>query len=370
MRIYLFMILFTTVFLLLTLYIDKRLLKQLHISSKIKTILRFFLYFNLVGVFGYFYARYEPGIDNWLYFLFTIPIGVIFLFFCTTIFYDIGHFFLKRASMEDSKKMLYKKSLDFGALFLAFGLVCYSLYEARFVSVEKVNVKINNLAQPYSIVQLTDIHIGGLINQSFIKELVQKVNAMQPDLVVITGDLVDIDIHYAKDALQELKNLRSKYGTYFVVGNHEYFHNVDKIINEVNALGIKTLENENIYIGDQNKGFNLVGVYDVMGYRANYKQPDFEKAIANIDQNSPTILLAHQPKYIEEVHSVDLMLSGHTHGGQIYPFRFLVKLAQPYLSGLYTHNEQLQIYINKGTGFWGPPMRLGARSEITYLTLQ
>lgn len=370
MRIYLFMILFTTIFLLLSLYIDKRLIKQLHISSKIKTILRVFLYFNLLGVFGYFYARYEPGIDNLLYFLFTIPIGVIFLFFCTTIFYDIGRFLLNKSSLAQIQKTIYKKFLDLAALFLAFGLISYSLYEARFVSIEKVNINIKNLAQPYSIVQLTDIHIGGLINKSFVKELVQKVNALQPDLVVITGDLVDIDLHYAKEALQELQNLKSKYGTYFVIGNHEYFHNVDAIIAEVNNLGIKVLENENIYIGEKNKGFNLVGVYDVMGYRANYKKPDFPKAIANIDQNSPTILLAHQPKYIEEVYNTDLMLSGHTHGGQIFPFQFLVKLVQPYLSGLHTHDNRLQIYINKGTGFWGPPMRLGARSEITYLILE
>ncbi|MEA2092326.1 MAG: metallophosphoesterase, partial [Campylobacterota bacterium] len=98
--------------------------------------------------------------------------------------------------------------------------------------------------------------------------------------------------------------------------------------------------------------------------------PDINKALHRL-KNSPTILLAHQPKYIQEITGrVDLVLSGHTHGGQLYPFRFLVKLQQPYISGLHQHNEKLQIYVNKGTGFWGPPMRLGASSEITEITIE
>ena len=251
---------------------------------------------------------------------------------------------------------------------LAFGLVGRSLYEARHITLEKIKVKINGLKHPYSIVQLSDIHIGGLINKEFIHDLVQKVNDLKPDIVVITGDLVDIDIKYARPALEELMNLETKYGTYFVVGNHEYFHNIDTIINEVNSLGIKTLENESVYIGNKDHGFNLAGVYDIFGYRADYKKPDLQKALQNT-QEAPTVLLAHQPKYIEKVQNVDLMLSGHTHGGQLYPFRFLVKLQQPYIKGLHQHDERLQIYVNKGTGFWGPPMRLGASSEITYLEL-
>ncbi|MGB5866953.1 MAG: metallophosphoesterase, partial [Arcobacteraceae bacterium] len=153
-------------------------------------------------------------------------------------------------------------------------------------------------------------------------------------------------------------------------GNHEYIHGVEEIIQTVNSLGIKTLENENLYIGEENSGFNLAGVYDVAGYRREHHMPDLEKALHNQDSDSPTVLLAHQPRYINEVkEGVDLVLSGHTHGGQLYPFRVLVKIVQPYLAGLYQHNENTQIYVNKGTGFWGPPMRLGASSEITQIYL-
>ena len=188
-------------------------------------------------------------------------------------------------------------------------------------------------------------------------------------MVVITGDLIDIEMDRAKDILAELGNLNSTYGTFFVAGNHEYFHDIEKIIETLKGLDIRVLENENVYIGEEDEGFNLAGVYDIFGYRTNNYVPDLNRALKDL-KKSPTVLLAHQPKYIDEVtDSVDLMLSGHTHGGQLFPFRFLVKLQQPYLSGLHQHNRELQIYVNKGTGFWGPPMRLGASSEITEITL-
>ena len=130
------------------------------------------------------------------------------------------------------------------------------------------------------------------------------------------------------------------------------------------------MENENVYIGEKDKGFNLVGVYDVFGYRINKFMPDIQQAMLHKENDSPTVLLAHQPRFIDEVkEGVDLMLSGHTHGGQLYPFRFLVQIVQPYIEGLHQHNENLQIYVNKGTGFWGPPMRLGATSEITEIII-
>ena len=227
------------------------------------------------------------------------------------------------------------------------------------------------MKQSYKIVQLSDIHIGGLIDEKFINDIVNKVNNLKPDLVVITGDLIDIKISSAKKALEKFTKLQSTYGTYFIVGNHEYFHGIEEIVATVKSLGITVLENENVYIGEKDKGFNLVGVYDVFGYRINKFMPDIQKALQNKERNSPTILLAHQPKFIDEVkEGVDLMLSGHTHGGQLYPFRFLVQIVQPYIEGLHQHNENLQIYVNKGTGFWGPPMRLGATSEITEIVIQ
>ena len=251
---------------------------------------------------------------------------------------------------------------------MASGLSIRSLYEAKHIELEEIHIKIKKLKKMYTIVQLSDLHISPLIDKSYISNVVKIVNSINADIIVITGDL--IDTADAENTLHELTNLKSKYGTYFIIGNHEYFHNIEKSIDLVKSLGIKVLENESVYIGEDNNGFNLAGVYDLFGYRVKTHMPNLNKALLNT-KDSPTILLAHQPKFISEVtDGVDLMLSGHTHGGQIYPFKFLVKLQQPYVSGLHQHNKNLQIYVNRGTGFWGPPMRLGVSSEITKIIIE
>lgn len=370
MRIYIFLTIFLTVFALLNLYIVKRYINKLDLNDSIKLYLKIFLAINYLGIIGYMLARYTDNIPNWLYFLLSLPIGVVFLLFCTAVIYDISRVVLDRTPLSFQRRDFFKKTLDISSLIVASTLSAKSIYEARDVQIEKVDIKLKNLKKPYSIVQLSDIHIGGLIDDHFIKNMVNKVNGLKPDLVVITGDLVDIKIENALSALLELRNLQSKYGTYFIVGNHEYFHGIEEIIETIKSLDIIVLENDSRYIGEYQKGFNLAGVYDVMGYRANHHKPDLKKALSNTEKDSPTILLAHQPRFIDEIESgVDLVLSGHTHGGQLYPFRALVRVLQPYISGLYRHSKDLQIYVNKGTGFWGPPMRLGANSEITFITL-
>ncbi len=370
MKITLFITAFLGVFILLNMYISKRFIAKLDVKNSTKRYLNIFLTINFIGIIGYMLGRYYPHTPGWLYFILSLPIGILFLLFCTAVIYDISRVILSITPISQPRRDFFKRSLDIASLFLATSLSARSIYEAKFVQLQKVNIKIKCLKQSYKIVQLSDVHIGGLIDKEFIQSIVQRVNKLKADIVVITGDLIDIDIDLAHDTLAELQNLQSTYGTYFVVGNHEYFHDIEVIIQRVTSLGIKVLENENIYIGEEAKGFNLAGVYDVMGYRTKAYVPDINAALSNL-KKSPTILLAHQPRYIQEVvDSVDLMLSGHTHGGQLYPFRFLVKLQQPYIDGLHQHNEELQIYVNKGTGFWGPPMRLGASSEITEIIIE
>lgn len=365
----LFFTAFIGVFVLLNMYISKRLVAKLDISSKIKRYLRIFLIINLIGILCYMLARYYVDTPSWLYFLFSVPIGILFLLFWSAVVYDISRVILSFAPISQQRRNFLKKSLDAASVAAAATLTLKSIYNAKFVEIQKVDVEIKNLKKPYKIIQLSDLHIGGLIEREFIKEIVQKANALNPDIVVITGDLIDVDVLSAKKTLAELTKLNSKFGTYYIVGNHEYFHSIEKIISTVKSLGIRVLENENVYVGEEGEGFNLAGVYDIFGYRAKKYIPDLQKALQNT-KDAPTVLLAHQPLYINEVHEkVDLMLSGHTHGGQLYPFKYIVKLQQPYISGLHRHNEELQIYVNKGTGFWGPPMRLGASSEITEIVI-
>jgi uncharacterized protein len=364
----LFIIAFVGVFILITRYISLRFVNKLELSERAKRWFNIFLIINFIGIIFYMLLRYYPLAPNWLFFIFSLPIGVLFLLFCSALIYDISRVLLSFTPISQSRREFFKKSLDITSLSVATLLGAKAIHEATIIEVEHVRVELKRLKKSYKIVQLSDIHIGGLMDEKKIAKIVNRVNDLMPDLVVITGDLVDTAMKYAKPALSELQKLNSIYGTYFVIGNHEYFHGVDELISELKTLGIKTLENENIYIGEDGFGFNLAGVYDMIGYRVGHHVPDLLKALKN-RKYAPTILLAHQPKYIDEVGGVDLMLSGHTHGGQIYPFRFLVKLAQPYIDGLHQHDENLQIYVNKGTGFWGPPMRLYASSEITVIEI-
>lgn len=352
--------------------IKKRFVNKLDFNYKTRKYFSFALYLTFFGALLYPLARYFPIVPNWLYFLLSLPIGVIFLTFIITIFHEIISFGINKTKYTKNRREFFKKSLDIATTSVILATNAKAIDNARHIELELVDVKIKNLKKPYKIVQISDIHIGGLIDQKFIKDLVAKINLLNADLVVMTGDLVDTKLEFARAALDELRYLESTYGTYFIIGNHEYFHGVTPIINYVNSLGIKVLENESVYIGDENNGFNLAGVYDIFGFRYKAYEPDINKALENC-QNSPTVLLAHQPKYLKELEdtrNIDLILCGHTHGGQIFPFNFLVKLDQPYIRGLYEHNENTQVYVNKGTGFWGPPMRLGASSEITILNLQ
>jgi len=366
----LFLGLFLGVFTLVNFYIARRFVSHLDISSRKKFYFKVFLFINLLGIVGYVAGRYVIDVPNWLYFLLSLPIGVLFLLFCTTLIYDISRLILRKTPLSDARRNFFKKSLDISSLVAAAALTSSAILEARSVSLERVAIRLKRLKRPYKIVQLSDIHIGGLIDAAFIQEIVTKVNTMEADAIVLTGDILDMDVSKIAAPLKELEKLNARFGTYFIVGNHEYFHNIEVIIKEIKTLGIRVLENESVYIGEQGKGFNLAGVYDIFGYRVGHHTPDIYAALSSTDKTSPTVLLAHQPKYIDEVKDgVDLMLSGHTHGGQLYPFKFLVALQQPYISGLHQHNKALQIYVNRGTGFWGPPMRLGASSEISEIML-
>jgi uncharacterized protein len=216
--------------------------------------------------------------------------------------------------------------------------------------------------------QISDLHIGGLVDEQYVKESVYKINSLNPDIVVITGDLIDTEVKYIAKSILELNNIQSKYGVYMVLGNHEYFHNPYTIIEFIKKnTNIKLLLNESVTIKEL--GVNIVGVTDIFGYRSGVLEPDFNKAFANIDKSYPTLLLSHQPKSIEYlgIYKPELILSGHTHGGQLWPFNHLVMLQQPYLKGLHTLKYGGKIYVNSGIGFWGPPMRLGSQSEIAYI---
>lgn len=371
MKILIFFILFIAVFILQTLIIKRFFIDKSSFGQTTKKAMNWGLLTLLTLVLLYPFERYFPYFPDILFLFSSIAIGFIFIPFSVVLVYALIHKIFSFGQFSQNRREFFTTTLDYGALMAMGGASAFAMNEARNVQIQTQEIQIKNLHNTYKIAQLSDIHIGGLIDKEFIASLVAKTNALSPDLVVITGDLVDTKLESAKEALQELQNLQSKYGTFFIVGNHEYFHGVAPIIAYVKSLGITVLENENVYIGEAQKGFYLCGVYDYFGYRYGSYVPDIAKALQNTS-GSPVVLLAHQPRFINELSStqgIDLILCGHTHGGQIFPFNFLVGLQQPYVKGHYIHNQTTQVYVNKGSGFWGPPMRLGASSEITLLHL-
>ncbi len=223
----------------------------------------------------------------------------------------------------------------------------------------------------FVIVQLSDVHIGNTIGRAFVENVVSMANSLSPDLIVITGDLVDGRVTRLRDRAAPLAELEATHGTYFVTGNHEYYSGADAWIEHLRSLGVAVLRNEHVSIGDGECAFDLAGIDDHSARFWKGHGADLPKALAGRDPSRELILLAHQPRQVETAadHAVGLQLSGHTHGGQIWPWHYLVKAQQRgFLAGHYRVNDT-QLYVSSGTGYWGPPVRIRAPAEITRLIL-
>lgn len=241
--------------------------------------------------------------------------------------------------------------------------------------VVNIDIPLKNLAQAlqgFTIAQISDIHIGPTIKKNYLVNIVKKVNALKPNLVAITGDLIDGTVEQLADQLTPLRDLKSDYGSYFVTGNHEYYSGVNQWIRYLRAAGIRVLQNEHDIITHNNSQMVIAGITDFNAHQIDRTQASDPQAALAGTENSmiPKIMLAHQPRSAEAVAAAgaDVQLSGHTHGGQFWPWNFFVPLQQPYVAGLHKLNN-LWVYVNRGTGYWGPPIRLGKRSEITLLRL-
>ena len=261
-----------------------------------------------------------------------------------------------------------------GAAILGLGASAMGVASALSpVAVKKVRVAIDRLSRAASgtrIVQITDVHIGPTIGRGFIEDVVARINALKPDVVAITGDLVDGSVKELAEHVAPLAKLEAKHGVYFVTGNHEYYSGVDEWIAHLRTLGVKVLRNERVRIGGEH-GFDLAGIDDHSSdsYGKGHGS-DLKRALEGRDGERACVLLAHQPRGIElaDELGVDLQLSGHTHGGQMFPWNLAVRLQQPFVAGLH-RLTRAQIYVSKGTGYWGPPMRVGAPAEITEIEL-
>jgi predicted MPP superfamily phosphohydrolase len=273
----------------------------------------------------------------------------------------------------DAPALGFRTAAAVPVLAIAFTLI--GLVNARRTArVVHVTVPIANLPPAlhgFRIVQISDIHVGPTIKRDYVEAIVARVNALEPDVVAITGDLVDGSVAELAAHVAPLAGLRARHGSFFVTGNHEYYSGVHGWVRELQRLGIRVLHNEHVVLEHEGAPLVLAGVPDYGGHhfdRAHRSDP--AAALAGAPAGAPRVLLAHQPRTAAAAAQAgfDLQLSGHTHGGQFLPWTFFVPLQQPYTAGLHQLGR-LWVYVSRGTGYWGPPKRLGAPSEISALRL-
>jgi predicted MPP superfamily phosphohydrolase len=244
----------------------------------------------------------------------------------------------------------------------------------RVAPVVDVEVPLHDLPRAlegFTIAQISDIHVGATIKRAFVEAIVKRVNGLGADLVAITGDLVDGRVADLSSDTEPLGRLRSRHGTYFVTGNHEYYSGAHAWIRELRRLGAHVLLNEHVVLDHDGAVLAVAGVTDFSAHHFDPShQSDPHAAASGAPEGSVKVLLAHQPRSAHSAAQAgyDLQLSGHTHGGQFWPWNLFVRLQQPFTSGL-NRLGRMWVYINRGTGYWGPPMRFGIPSEITRIRL-
>jgi len=243
--------------------------------------------------------------------------------------------------------------------------------QARVLTVDVPIAGLPEALQGFRIAQITDIHVGATIKRAYVERIVDAVNELDADMVAVTGDIVDGSVSRLSPHTEPLGRLNSRHGTYFVTGNHEYYSGADAWIAEMRRLGLSVLLNEHVVLDHDGADIVVAGVTDLSAHHFDAShRSDPAGAVAGAPQGSIKVLLAHQPRtaLIAQNAGYHLQLSGHTHGGQFFPWNYVVKLFQPFTTGLY-RLDALWLYVSRGTGYWGPPKRFGAPSEITHLRL-
>ena len=282
-----------------------------------------------------------------------------------------NYFFNFFPDLIEKNKILSGRIAFAGVLSITLVIIIYGFFNARNIKVIEENVFLDKLDKdknPFTIVQVSDVHLGRTINQKRLFEIANKVNSLNPDIVVFTGDLVDDNSADPNCLVEPLKSITSKYGKYFITGNHDYFGNLNAVLNKVQEAGLKVLRNEYVTIDST---IVLLGLDYLYGRKGNKDTRTIDEILSGANRNLPIVLLKHVPDDLDKIEKsgIDFQLSGHTHHGQLFPFNFITNMVYHVSSGLGKFNN-MQIYVSKGVGYWGPPMRVGVESEITKITLK
>ena len=337
---------------LVTVLVPASFLLRRHLSQPLDTVLYLVLISWLAIVFFLVCLRFIAGV---------IPVS-----------FRLAHFLKRRKDIDPSRRLFLSQALAVGTLSVGFGGLVHGVRKSyEDPEIREVEIKLDRLppgAQGLTIAQLTDLHVAPWTQDDFVGHLVERTNALRPDIAVVTGDVVDGGVREIGPLVAALGKLRARYGVYFVTGNHEYYVGVHPWMKEMEKMGLIPLINRGVILAGS---VYLAGIPDTSArWVPGAVRPDVSVAMSSRPEDLPAILLAHQPREIDSAVAggVDLQLSGHTHGGQVWPFGMIVMSMQPYLSGLHRRGPT-QIYVTRGAGSWGPPIRIGAPSEIARIVL-
>ncbi|MDD5131138.1 MAG: metallophosphoesterase [bacterium] len=354
------------------LYLYIRLIYPLRLAGFTSILIKIlFIALGLSFPLLHFVARGQNGlIVEIINYISSVWMGMIVYLFLATIGLDLLKLVLK---LTGNNILQNPRLFTYLVLTIALSVTIYGLSEATNIGITRLNVKIPNLPEKLeriTIAQISDVHMGLIIQGKRLEKIVTLTNDLNPDLIVITGDLVDEQALHMEELVEPLQRFKSKYGVFACTGNHEYFAGIEKAEAFIERGGVSLLRNRWIEVAG---GLQIVGRDDPTGTRVGgEKIPSLAEIMKGIDPKKPIILLYHTPgTTMAELQrlGINLQLSGHTHQGQLWPFRYIVKkiYAMPY--GLFRSGDTT-VYVNRGTGTWGPPIRVGAPPEITFITLE
>lgn len=356
-----FLTLATSIYFGMHYYVYHQIVRDLELSPYVVTALQICF---LAGTFSYFLGEFISRRfhhDRALY-LASIWMGVISIAFTVFLAKHLLTILLPA----------FAPHLTIVAIGLTIVFSAWSVIKVQDIPrLKAIDITLPNLPDTLdglTIIQLSDLHLDGLKSVQWLKQIVTEVNSHNPDVIVITGDLIEAKFERLSAFVPVLQKLRAKHGIFAISGNHDFYVGIQDYLYLLNATDITSLDNRMVTVADH---LQIAGISDETGRQMGHFQPDLDAALNEIDPTQPTIFLAHQPLHFEEAaqSGVDLQLSGHTHAGQLPPLDLLVYLRFKYHYGL----KQLgtsYIYTTSGTGTWGPPMRLTSQSEIVKITLR
>jgi predicted MPP superfamily phosphohydrolase len=362
-----FIIIFSLIYGGAHLYIWARLLHPLEITGVSLRILQglFILLFLSFPLIHIAFRQQNGFLISAANLVSSIWMGMVVYFVLVTLCSDLLRLIIFRTVFDGS-------AVSAVITTVVVAITVYGLIAARSIGITRLQVRMPNLPSQLEglrIVHVSDVHMGRIVRGPRLERIVTMVNDLQPDLIVITGDLVDAEALHMEDMVHPLRRLKSKYGIFAVPGNHEYFAGIERSQAFIEQAGVTMLRNRWVTIAD---GLQLVGRDDPTGARVTgEKIPSLEEIMRGTDRSKPTILLYHTPvTTFEELQArgIQLQLSGHTHKGQLWPFNYIVKLIYKMPYGRFASGDTT-VYVSRGTGTWGPPMRVAARPEITLITL-